>query len=641
MDGRDPAREPPFLGMVRRFLEFKARHKHTWASESTGFFLAEARRKWKRYPAHVIAWNALAGSSPATGLLAADGGRMSSGIMRTHVFPRVVEWFDLVFNAGKPCIAWVDGRVVNATSCLMKCRFFVNFTDIKPLAGQFPDINVIAGGMSEREFIRVMFESILAGLDAVLASECGSPWHFVQYSNVLELRLQEFSVALVIGFTRDQPHPLKRSYFEGNLLEFLTNVLGMSLSPPEIDILEARRRALKEEARALYHGDRGAILSTVNHFQAMASLAGKVSHLYPVLSYLVSRLDLANTSVQALMEMYARNRSLSEGTALLLSYLFNETSEHALLFSTFQANVTGFKDKLGTLFMIVLQYYLVVLERRALSEKLLDGELLFKNVEHMVTAGGFEQFASRFQEFLVNHFKVQDMPEYNLLVHLVFQARLERLLARFFASFLKTSNERLARVLDTLNAKASLSRELSMGALIDFIGGFLAFGVQQVFLQEDLARASKMFKDPRNRFSEDNIAMAMLELLLHKEMPFQDNQWMPVLATSSREGLDLAFLPRKAEIDEKLKGMSKEMLQQFTIQDRAEKTTTPFLQEFFFNEILKPFHAFLAFHGSKKYQADPVAALLARGRAMKVGFDAGTARAMAGMLDSLLGPAPA
>ncbi len=78
--------------------------------------------------------------------------------------------------------------------------------------------------------------------------------------------------------------------------------------------------------------------------------------------------------------------------------------------------------------------------------------------------------------------------------------------------------------LEQLSRGDKTLRKTTFDHLVNFLSDFLIFGIREVFLQPRLADASKKFKDPLNRFSEDNIAMSMLELLVYREL--NNHQWI-------------------------------------------------------------------------------------------------------------------
>jgi hypothetical protein len=281
---------------------------------------------------------------------------------------------------------------------------------------------------------------------------------------------------------------------------------------------------------------------------------------------------------------------------VIRGYLLDHVTAQALLYETFQSNLTGLKSKGSHVFMLILQYYLVDLGREVLSEKVFKGNDLHDKIQSLLVHESgeksdacIEEFTVDFQSFLVNHFKIQDLVGYDEFIKGLFGRSVDRFNARFFASFLKTSHEQVVSNMEKLNASAKAKHEITFTSLVEFIGDFLQYCVMQVFFQPNLAAASRQFKDSESRFSENNIAMTMVELLLYRELPFQENQWMATLAEKFKNQVDMALV---GEARDGLKQISPEILGNFIIHDRSLKQTTPLLHERIYNDIIKPFHVF-------------------------------------------------
>lgn len=587
----------PFLEFCRRFLQYKQKHEDTWIDLAENFFQEEVQRKWKRYPVFVKKVKHFFLQAPTLhekGIERASEPSIIS-LLLENFFPLVKEWISLATSMTASNIILEDVRIVYEQEILYKFRYIIPTEILKHLDQDGLDLGARSGKMNGWDVIHVFFLRLFESLNSLFKIVANTDWQLVQTSNFLEIHPDGMHVAILVSFNGYKGKKLPITYFRGNLVYFLQDTMGIKIKRVLQERLLRDKNEYYDLAKEIYFGNRNDILGVIKHFHAKALMTNQISHFYELLASIISKLDLGVKNVQILLQEYADEKSIPERETLLWSYLLDLVVRQALLYETFQSNLVGLKGKDSIVFMLVLQYYLVDFRPEMLAEKIFHGEKLYEKLRNLteresgVEIDHFQNFCMDFQHFLMIHFKLQNMEGYDAFIKGIFGRSLNRLLTRFFTSFLKTSHEQLMYNLEKLNTDLEARKKVSFEKLVDFLEDFLEFCMKHVFFQPDLDTASKQFKDPSNRFSPINIATGLFELLLYRELPFHENQWMETLALQFRTQLDIIDI---LDIKNELKVISPDILVNFVIHDAALKPTTTILRDFLFDEIIKPFHEF-------------------------------------------------
>ncbi len=591
-----PMEKQPFVEFYGRFVQFKQGHPETWVEEAADFFVDEARRKWKRFPAYCKALKKAFRSVPAFlehGIV--EGAEPSvTAFFLQDFFPLVQGWFQLATGIAPSNMLLRDSRIVYTGEAMYLCEVFIPAATFKVMDEDVFDFGELANPLHVRSMVHFIFGKLVASLNPILKTVANTGWQTVQLTNLLEISLDGMHVKMLLSFNEYSGKNLQMAYFNGQLLDFIEDTFGAVIGPATKEILLRKKKEFQDFARLTFTNRQEDVLGAIKHFEAKAIITGQINPLYEVLAAQVSKLDLGITPVQQLLRDFNEINGLTEQDAILWGYMFELIVTQALLYETFQSNLTIFKEKASQVFMIILQYYLVDLGRDTLAEKMFRGGELHDKIGAMLARDGaveggessLDAFAASFQQFLVNHFKIQDMDDYDTFIMCLFGRTVEHLNSRFFAAFLKTSHEQVIANLDKLNENVSAKRRLTYPGLVHRISEFLQFCIKRVYFTGDLARASQQFKDPASRFSETNIATAMVEALMYRELPFQENQWMATLAVDFRNKMDMAIA---VDVRDHFKSISPAILANYVIHDRALKPTTALLHERFFTEIIEPF----------------------------------------------------
>jgi hypothetical protein len=586
-----------FIEFCSRFLQFRQEHEDTWTEQAEAFFQDEAERKWKRYPTFVKKFKHFFLQMPSFREKGIDRDAEPSiaSIVKGKFFPLIRDWIVLATSMAASEITLDDARVVYEQETLFKCHFFIPATLLKILDREGLDLGVLAGSMHERDFVHLLFSNLVKSINHLFKVVANNDWQLAQVSNLLELRLDGMHVTVLVSFNGYKAKKWPDLYFRGNLITFMQDKLCVKLDPAMQERLTSDKQDYLELARDVFFNQRVDILGVIKHFRAKALLTNQISHFYELLAAIISKLDLGVKNVQQLLQEYADAHAMGEQETMLWSYLLDLVVRQAMLYETFQSNLISRKGQDSIVFMIVLQYYLIDFRREAFAEKIFNGEKLHDKISKLIESepaveiDHFHDFANDFQYFLVNHFKIQDMDGYDVFIERIFGRPLDKLLARFFTSFLKTSHEQVIYNLEILNAKANMKNKMNFEKLVAFLENFLEFCMEHVFFQQDLETASRQFKDPSHRFSPTNIATGLYEVLLYRELPFHENKWMETLAIQFRTRVDMINV---LDVKKEFESISSYVLVNFLIHEASLKPTTMLLHERLFEDIIAPFHKF-------------------------------------------------
>lgn len=609
------------IEFYKRFVQFKQGHPETWVEEAQRFFETEARRKWRRYPAFCKAIKHAFRGIPAFhehGIVEGADPSVTAFFLQDF-FPFLQRWFHLTTGIAPSSVTLRDARIVYPGEVIYQCQLLVPAAMLKVMDELVFDFGELARPLHVRSMIHYALSKLVSSLNPIFKTCAGSGWQIIQITNLLDIALDGMRVTVLLSFNSYSARAFQAAYFDGHLLDFIEDTLGMALQPPVKKQLVQAQDSYQKLARECFIACKKDVLGTIKHVEARAIITGRITPFYELLATLISKLDLGITPVQQLLREFNEMNGFSEQDSIVWGYLFDLVVTQALLYETFQSNIAIFKERASQVFMIVLQYFLIDLGRDVLSDKIYRGEELHEKIRSLVEAvksndehgdggekggagsgagsGGaeserFDAFTFQFQQFLVNHFKIQDMEHYDTFIKCLLGRPVEHVTRRFFTSFLKTSHLQVMAHLDKLNENLPAKRRLTYPGLVTRISEFLQFCLRRVFLKGDLAAASRQFKDPANRFSEDNIANAMFEILVYRELPFHENQWMATMAVEFRNRMDLAML---ADVNERIKAISPGILGNYVIHDQALKPTTTLLHEWFFTDIIVPLHAYHQF----------------------------------------------
>ncbi|MBN2153391.1 MAG: hypothetical protein JW839_18195 [Candidatus Lokiarchaeota archaeon] len=592
----------PFIEFYRRFASFKQGRPDTWVDQAADFFAGEARRKWKRFPAYCKALKRAFLSVPGfrEGGIVEGSEPSVTGFVLKGFFPLVQRWFQLATGISPSNVALRDARVVYRGEAVYQIEMTIPAATFKAMDEAVFDFGELAKPIHVRDMVHLIFSKLVDSLNPILKTVANIEWQVVQLTNLLKIALDGMHVTVLISFNDYSGKGLQMAFFNGHLLDFIEDTLSVAVDAQTKNFFLQKKEDFHQLAKRYFNEHQEDMIGAIKHFEALALVTGRIDPLYEVLASLISKLDLGVTPVQQLLGEYNEACGLTEQQTIVWGYLFELVITQALLYETFQSNLAIFKEDAGQVFMLVLQYYLIDLGRDALSEKVFRGGELRDKIVAMAsrtkgTEGGVtavEDFSAGFQQFLVNHFKVQGMDDYDSFIRCLFGKSVERMNSRFFAAFLKTSHEQVAANIEKLNENVAAKHRLTFPGLVHRISDFLQFCLKRVFFKGDLALASQQFKDPVSRFSKRNIATAMVELLLYRELPFHENQWMATLAVDFRNMMDVAIA---VDVRDGFKSISPGLLANFVTHDRALKPTTTLLHERLFNEVIEPFNAFHQF----------------------------------------------
>jgi hypothetical protein len=587
-----------FLGVFNRFVLYRRKTGNRWKDQIVEFFYKEAERKHRRFPDFTRRVDTAIASLHGFrehGIDLSEGSK-SRAFFEKPFFSLIKEWIELLSGLPAATVETLDARTIYEGEVLYKCRILLPFDIFKRLEEEFADIIEQEGAERFREIMQVFSEAIAGSFNIVLDRSLKITWLFVLLSSQLETTFDGVNMVILFSFNDYTQMKIDRTYFDGNLLEFLVHGVNVTPSDHEVSLLTDARVKFMQFAHELYMQDQPAIASVVEHFRSKVLMTGQLMHLYELVAFLIPRLDLCTTPMQTLLSEFVSANSYEEKDAITFAYLLNLVTQQALLFTTFQSNYTGLKDKIAQVFILVLQYYLGFIEKDYITTKIYQGEKLFDKIGSIVESdsksgaiNGARRFDEMLELFLSTQFPFLAFAHYDDFVRMIFSLSTETLIGWFFASFLKTSQEELLHSIEKLNADAKLAQRITFTTVVSSISDFLSFCMNRVFLKPSLHDASMMFKDPLARFSEDNIALAMVELLLYRELPFQDNQWMATLMAQFGQATLGEGNPLVPTV---LARISSTIFSNYLLHDRSINQTTPLLDAWFFDEIIKPLHLF-------------------------------------------------
>ncbi|MHA1792040.1 MAG: hypothetical protein ACTSVI_05300 [Promethearchaeota archaeon] len=579
------------MAFYKRFIAFKKAYGETWIDDSLNFFFNEAKRKWRRFPRFV---NRVSLDFNEINRLKMKGEKDVTfndlkRVIKERIPRMIITWFSLISYFPTNYMDFLEMSHVCDNEILFKIQLRIPMEMFLEF-GEILDISVLSAGMNERDFVRHMFSGIVESINRVIKQHANTRYRIKQIYNSLENNVDEFNITMIISLNTyvDEEYPF--IYFMGNLLNLLESELNIELDEGTKESLRSYQDKMIIIGKNLFYNHKQEILDVIKHFGSKCLLTGSITYLFEILIYIISRFDLSKIPFQDLLRAHFEKLELDEKTSIISSYLLDVVISQALIYSTFQANYTGFKKELESIFFLILQYYLGSFDSISLSDKLFRGEKVYERTVGLIKSQkgesriNIEGFRNFLENFLILQYQFINTNYYPILIRSIFKENSKQMIHKFFISFLKTSHELIIHSINILKKDTRNYKVISLENLIKLTIDFLLYGIEKIFFSGSLESTANRFLDGRGRFSPDRLASIMLEIVLYRELPFQDNQWLSFLLWKYRNRLDTKLVIKH----DLLKKISYFTSHAFIITDQNIQSNITLLDEWLSTEIIQP-----------------------------------------------------
>jgi hypothetical protein len=184
----------------------------------------------------------------------------------------------------------------------------------------------------------------------------------------------------------------------------------------------------------------------------------------------------------------------------------------------------------------------------------------------------------------------QDTPVFDVIFKKMFNCTVFEANEAFFEAFLFSLNKRFLQMIEDMRKKnAGFTYNFSD---IMWIMTVIMYNlVQKVFIAPNPKEAVEHFRDKLGRYTQEQLALRVLELRIFKDIPLSDNNWPDYYLSRNKNVVKKYFQPY-VEIPDHYFFSPERLLKINKIYDRGLLETTHYLEEWLFKNIIKQFFAF-------------------------------------------------
>ena len=178
----------------------------------------------------------------------------------------------------------------------------------------------------------------------------------------------------------------------------------------------------------------------------------------------------------------------------------------------------------------------------------------------------------------------------NLFFEKIFNKNISQMNYRFFRSFLKSFNTRIAAIIEQENKNLldkPKNQPFTFNVIVDNICRILYNLIDKIFLRPNPDMASKNFIDPRGRYIGKNIALRVLELFIFQEINYSDDIWPEFLVSLNKSKVQ-RDLEKYVKIPDKYFYSDKDLTQFLTIFNFQSFSNALFFEEWLIKEVIVP-----------------------------------------------------
>ena len=409
--------------------------------------------------------------------------------------------------------------------------------------------------------------------------------------------------SIVLNFMiliRNSKENIFKNYINMTLYYFLKQFKGV----PEdyYEKLLTSREALYEIALKEYPNTKEKLVDLLYYFYKKCKLLQNFCPLLDFLNFVCSRVeDSTFSKIEIIKKEFLSNFNYTEQKKNSIIRIFKFLDQKSTLYSTFQANNLPTPKAQFNLFLLLMKYYFATgLEALEVGDLLYLPEIFktqlnqHSKLENNNAIGA--KSIKNIDKFITFFSILSSVKDINLFFEKIFNMSVSKLNYKFFRTFLKSYNTRLANIIEEENKILSENPEnelFTFNVIVDHICRILYVLIEKIFLRDTPGEASQNFIDPRSRYVARNIALRVLELFIFQEINFSDDIWPEYLISIYRDEIS-KNLDQYIQIPEKNFYSDLELARFLTIYPLQSFSKENFFEEWLINDIIIPLNKFIS-----------------------------------------------
>ena len=245
-----------------------------------------------------------------------------------------------------------------------------------------------------------------------------------------------------------------------------------------------------------------------------------IKPILDIFNFIASRVEDSIWSVQDFVQKVINENNNFKRIESQLLKLFKLVNSNSMIFSTFQSNNKTQVYEQYNLFVLYSQLFFLD------NNKLFFKEEFKKHLDKQLNSFNRNpQYIYAFHDFLKKAFILSNNASIDIFFKNVFGNSLFDLNIQFFHHFITSLNKKLFELIDEIN-KNEINKKFTFENLINFLIEILSKMIKNVFLNDNILKATENFYDKRSRYSPKRLALRTLEIIFFRELPISDNNWM-------------------------------------------------------------------------------------------------------------------
>ncbi len=399
---------------------------------------------------------------------------------------------------------------------------------------------------------------------------------------------------------REDKEEIFNNYFSMSLYYFLKQFKGI---PDEFyeKLLLGRDRLYQLALNEYSESKKEELANLLFYFYKKCKLLQNIGPLLDLINFVCSRVEDSVFSKKDIIKRdFLENLDYTDEKKSTIIKIFDFLDSRTSLYSTFQANNLPSPKAQLNLFLLYMKYFF-----SSGLEALEVGNLLFLPEIFTIT---LNQHNSREKNtigassiknignFVNLLYVLSNIENLDLIFKKIFNASVTELNYRFFRTFLRSFDTRLALIIEQENRNLSENPEndfFTFNIIIDHICRILYTLIDKIFLRDNPDEASKNFIDRRGRYVGQNIALRVLELFIFQEFSFSDDIWPEYLVSINQDTIK-KNLKSFVDIPDKFFYSDDHLTKLQTLYNFQSLSTALFFEEWLIREIILPLSNFIS-----------------------------------------------
>ncbi|RLI64892.1 MAG: hypothetical protein DRO88_06045 [Promethearchaeia archaeon] len=403
---------------------------------------------------------------------------------------------------------------------------------------------------------------------------------------------KEFNLDFLIHFQKLDTNFLK-SFLNPLIYDFAELLPGIDKNL--LSKLYLRKEKLYPMALDAYSKSNAHIVRVFYTLQRKSQVLEHITPLLDITNFIASRVEDSTFNTNQLVHEILIDKAptlIHYGNIEKYQEIFNYINECASLFSTFQSNNRAPIYRQYQLFFFYCQYFLPL---EVLTIPLQDYFYYPKRFNevlqsYLTSKSTIPKSFPILDLFLFQGIRFEMENTFDRVFYIIFQQNIHEMNENFFASLLKSINQKLHDILMSSVPPSTMYSQY-FDEMVHVICVILKNLVSRVFIREKPELVIENFRDNLTRYTPQKIALRVMEMRVFKDVPLADNNWQDYYLSRNKSKVKKTFA-KYYDIPDNYFFTEERLLKINMNYERGILKETPLLEDWLIDNILIPFDRF-------------------------------------------------